>query len=55
MMRETLEHWDFVIAAYAIGLGSLALLIAWSWHTMRNAEKRRDAVKRHRTGEGGEQ
>lgn len=45
-MREALDHWDFVIAAYAIGLGALAVLIAWSWLTMRHAEKRRDEVKR---------
>nr|WP_298930031.1 heme exporter protein CcmD [uncultured Erythrobacter sp.] len=45
-MREALDHWDFVIAAYAIGLGALALLIAWSWMAMRKAEKRRDEVKR---------
>ncbi|GMN02833.1 heme exporter protein CcmD [Erythrobacter sp. MTPC3] len=45
-MREALNHWDFVIAAYAIGLGALALLIVWSWRTMRRAEQRRDEVKR---------
>ena len=45
-MREALDHWDFVIAAYVIGLGALALLIAWSWQAMRRAEKRRDEVKR---------
>jgi SNF family Na+-dependent transporter len=46
MMREALDHWDFVIAAYAIALGGLALVLAWSWQTMRRAEKRRDEVKR---------
>lgn len=45
-MREALNHWDFVIAAYAIGLGTLALLIAWTWRTMRRAEQRRDEIKR---------
>lgn len=45
-MREGLNHWDFVIAAYAIGFGALALLIAWSWRTMHRAERRRDEVKR---------
>ncbi len=45
-MREALDHWDFVIAAYAIGLGGLAGVLAWSWATMRRAEKRRDEVKR---------
>ena len=50
-MREALDHWDFVIAAYAIGLGGLAVLAAWSWQAMRKAEKRRDEVKRQRTGQ----
>lgn len=45
-MREALDHWPFVIAAYAIGLGGLALLLGWSWAAMRRAEKRRDEVKR---------
>ena len=50
-MREALDHWDFVIAAYAVGLGGLAVLAAWSWQAMRKAEKRRDEVKRQRTGQ----
>lgn len=45
-MKEALDHWDFVVAAYAIGLGGLALLSGWSWQTMKAAEKRRDEVKR---------
>lgn len=45
-MREALEHWDFVIAAYAIGLGGLVLLTAWSWRTMRRAETRREELRR---------
>ena len=45
-MREALDQWDFVIAAYAVGLvGTLAMLV-WSWLTMRRAEKRRDEVRR---------
>ena len=46
MMREALDHWEFVFAAYAIGLAGLALLIVWSWQSMRRAEQRRDEVKR---------
>lgn len=45
-MREALEHWDFVIAAYLIGVGGLAVLTAWSWRTMRRAETRRAELKR---------
>ena len=30
-MREALDQWDFVIAAYAVGvIGTLGLVI-WSW------------------------
>lgn len=46
MMREALDHWPFVIGAYAIGMGALALLVAWSYTTMRRAEKRRDEMRR---------
>ena len=45
-MREALDQWDFVIAAYAVGLvGTLAMLV-WSWLAMRRAERRRDEVRR---------
>ena len=45
-MRESLDHWPFVIAAYAIAiLGTLAL-IGWSWLAMRRAEMRREEAKR---------
>jgi len=46
MIRESLDQWDFVILAYAVGvLGTLAM-VGWSWLAMRRAEKRRDEVKR---------
>jgi heme exporter protein CcmD len=45
-MRENLAQWDYVIAAYAVGLIALAALIAWSWAAMRRAEKRREDLKR---------
>ncbi len=45
-MREALDHWDFVIAAYVIGMGLLIAVTAWSWSTMRSAERRRDEIKR---------
>lgn len=45
-MREGLDPWPFVIAAYALGvLGTLGLL-AWSWLAMRRAERRRDGERR---------
>ncbi|MXO53688.1 hypothetical protein GRI47_06645 [Erythrobacter pelagi] len=46
MMREALDQWDFVIAAYAVGLGGTIAMIVWSWLAMRRAEKRRDEVRR---------
>lgn len=45
-MREALDQWDYVIAAYAVGLVALGLLIAWSYRTMQRAEKRREEIKR---------
>jgi hypothetical protein len=41
-MRETLDPWMFVYAAYAIGVGGTGLMIAWSLLSMRNAERRRE-------------
>lgn len=41
-MREVLNPWTFVIAAYAIGIAGTASMIAWSWLSMRRAEQRRD-------------
>ena len=45
-MREGLDQWTFVYAAYAVTiLGTLAML-AWSWIAMRRAEKRREDSRR---------
>ncbi len=41
-MREALDQWTFVIAAYAIGLGGTLALTLWCWLDMRRAERRRD-------------
>lgn len=41
-MSEGLNHWTFVIASYAIGVGGTVLLVSWSWLEMRRAEARRD-------------
>ena len=41
-MREALDQWQFVLAAYAIGVGGTAVMIAWSWLGMRAAERRRE-------------
>jgi len=44
-MREALDHWDFVIAAYLIGVGATLALAAWSWAAMKRAEKRREKAR----------
>lgn len=41
-MREALDPWIFVTAAYVIGVGATAVMIGWSWLAMRRAEKRRE-------------
>lgn len=45
-MRETLDPWTFVIAAYAVGIAGTAAMIVWSWISMRRAEKRRDESRK---------
>lgn len=41
-MREALDHWPFVIAAYALGIGATLALVGWSGLAMRRAERDRD-------------
>lgn len=42
MMREALDQWAFVIAAYIIGAVGTLLMVGWSWVAMHRAEKRRE-------------
>lgn len=44
-MREVLDPWPFVIAAYAAGIGATVIMTGWSWLSMRRAERRRDKVR----------
>ena len=44
-MREGLDPWPFVIAAYVLGVGGTLALVAWSWWAMRRAEKRREEAR----------
>ena len=44
-MREILDPWPFVAASYVIGIGATLVLVAWSWLSMRRAEKRRDKAR----------
>jgi hypothetical protein len=45
-MREALDQWDFVLAAYAVGVFGTLGMVAWSWLSMARAEKRRDASRK---------
>jgi hypothetical protein len=42
-MREALDQWTFVVAAYALTIAATVALVGWSWLAMRAAERRRDA------------
>ena len=44
-MREALDPWPFVAAAYALGVGATLILVGWSWLAMVRAEKRREAAR----------
>ncbi len=41
-----MNPWGFVAAAYLIGIGATAALLAASWHAMRRAERAADALRR---------
>ena len=41
-MAEGLNQWNFVIAAYAVGVIGTLAMVGWAWSAMRRAEKRRD-------------
>ncbi len=45
-MREALDQWDFVLAAYAVGVFGTLAMVGWSWLSMRRAEKRREETRR---------
>ncbi len=41
-MREALDPWFFVNAAYALTIAATLALAGWSWWAMRAAERRRE-------------
>ena len=41
-----MNHWPFIVAAYAIAVGGTGVLLAASLIAMRRAEARADAVTR---------
>lgn len=44
-MREALDQWDFVMAAYALGVGGTLVTVTWSWLAMVRAERDRDRAR----------
>jgi hypothetical protein len=45
-MREALDPWLFVNAAYALCIGATLALVGWSWLAMRAAERRREETRK---------
>lgn len=45
-MREALDQWNYVIAAYAVTITGLFAMVSWSWLSMKRAERRREEAKR---------
>ena len=46
MMRESIDQWPYVIAAYVLAAIGTLLLVGWSWIAMKRAEKRRENSRR---------
>src|SRR5690606_20043630 len=46
VMREALDQWTFVVAAYAVTVIGTLLLVGWSWLAMRTAERKREEGRR---------
>ncbi|WP_347304266.1 hypothetical protein V5740_06570 [Croceibacterium sp. TMG7-5b_MA50] len=44
-MREGLDQWTFVLAAYGVAVLATLVLTGWCWLAMRRAERRRDAMR----------
>lgn len=44
-MKEALDPWDFVLSAYALGVGGTLATVVWSWLAMKRAEARRDRTR----------
>ena len=45
-MREGLDQWGFVVAAYVVAVLGTLLLVGWSWLAMHAAERRREDARR---------
>jgi hypothetical protein len=45
-MREALDQWTFVVAAYGVGVIGTLAMIGWSWLAMLAAERRREETRK---------
>ena len=45
-MREALDPWFYVNAAYLLTIAATLALVGWSWLAMRAAERRREAGRK---------
>lgn len=45
-MREALDQWNFVVAAYAVTIVATLALVGWSWLAMKAAERKRDESRK---------
>ena len=43
-----MNHWPFIIAAYALTIAGALAVTLWSWAAMRRAEAEAEAVRRER-------
>jgi heme exporter protein CcmD len=41
-----MNPWPFVIAAYSVTIIAVAVLLLWSWRSMRRAEREAEALTR---------
>jgi len=41
-MREALDQWTFVVAAYAVTIVATLALVGWSWLSLKAAERKCD-------------
>ena len=46
MIRESLDQWDYVFAAYAVAIPAIAAMLILSWLRMRKAERARDEARK---------
>ncbi len=48
-MYEGLDHWGYVVAAYAINVAAIGGMVLWSVLAMRAAVARRSAAREQRS------